>query len=94
MVTRLLLMRQDNLIILSKKPTLLKVFVRLLELTDARFHYYPIKSYQHLAKVLGFKTKSGVWKAINKLIKMGLISLERGFVKVPIRGYFDDMDFM
>lgn len=92
MVTRLLLMRQDNLITLSKKPTLLKVFVRLLELTDASFHYYPIKSYQHLAKVLGFKTKSGVWKAINKLAKMGLISLERGFVRVPIRGYFDDMD--
>lgn len=94
MVTRLLLMRQDNLITLSKKPTLLKVFVRLLELTDTSFYYYPIKSYQHLAKVLGFKTKSGVWKAINKLVNMGLISLERGFVRVPIRGYFYDMDFM
>ena len=85
MVMRILLIKQDNLITLSKKPTLLKVFVRLLELTDATFHYYPIKSYQHLAKVLGFKTKSGVWKAIN------LISLERGFVKIPIRGYFDEM---
>lgn len=91
MMTRILLMRQDNLITLSKKPKLLKVFVRLLELTDATFHMYPIKSYQHLAKVLGFKTKSGAWKAINKLVTMGLISIEHGFVKVPIRGYFDDM---
>ena len=87
----ILLIKHDNLITLSKKPTLLKVFVRLLELTDATFHYYPIKSYQHLAKVLGFKTKSGVWKAINKLVRMNLISLERGFVKIPIRGYFDEM---
>lgn len=92
MVTRILLIKQDNLITLSKKPKLLKVFVRLLELTDATFHYYPIKSYQHLAKVLGFKTKSGVWKAINKLVKMGLISLRYGFIRVPIRGYFNDID--
>ena len=90
MVTRILLIKQDNLITLSKKPKLLKVFVRLLELTDATFHYYPIKSYQHLAKILGFKTKSGAWKAINKLVKMGVISIERGFIRVPIRGYFDD----
>lgn len=92
MTTRLLLIKQDDLITLSKKPVLFKVYIKLLELTDPLWYGCQLRSYQYMAKVLGFKTKSGAWKAINKLIKMGLISLRNRFLEVPNRGYFYDMD--
>lgn len=78
-----------DLIMLSKHETLLEVYISLLIMSMDKFYIrYP--SYEFLKDKLGFKTRSGVWKALKKLEKMRLIKILDNKILIKNKGLYND----
>lgn len=68
---RLLLIHVEQLLKVLKNKRLAETYRKLL--TISHNNTIDFTSYEHLAKVLGYKTRSGCWKAVQELIKIGLV---------------------
>lgn len=66
------MVEQDKLCAILNDKGQLKVLKFLLNSTP---HSYTFNNYTTLAKKIGFKTKSGVWKAIQKLKDNNIIHI-------------------
>lgn len=68
---RLILLDEEKLKRLLKSKTLCRVYLKLLEVRTIKISL----SYNNNYKQFGFDTRSGFWKAIQKLVDIGLISI-------------------
>lgn len=80
---------QVDLLMLAEKPTLLDVYLSLLCWVGDDY-YIKFSSFDTLAKPLGFKTRSGVWKVLMKLKRMGLIEIASNKIYIKHRGLYYD----
>lgn len=80
---------QVDLLILAEKPTLLDIYLSLLCWIGDDY-CVKFSDFQSIAKPLGFKTRSGVWKALNKLQRMGLIEVNKNRIFIKGRGLYYD----
>lgn len=78
-----------DLIMLSKHKTLLEVYISLLIMSMDEF-YIQFPSFDFLKGRLGFKTRSGVWKALKKLERMRLIRILNNKILINNKGLYND----
>lgn len=78
---------QIDLIMLANKPTLLDTYVGLLTMIGDGW-CIKFRNFESLAKPLGFKTKSGIWKVLKKLERMELIAVLPNKIYIRRRGIY------
>lgn len=80
---------QADLLMLGNKPALMDTYLALLCWMGAEM-CIKFRNYDSLAKVLGFKTRSGIWKSLKKLERMGLIEIAPNRIYIKGRGLYYD----
>ena len=75
---------------LTKRPRLLRLYEQLLaEFIDVYYgviDYVAFTGYSTDCYYFGYESKSGLWKALNKLQKMGLIEIQKKEGKIIVKG--------
>ena len=74
-----------NLIQILSSKRVVRTLSKLLPLFGGSGYYY-FKSYDTLAKSLGYKNRSGVYKAIQQLVKLGVVILVDNCIILELKG--------
>lgn len=80
---------QADLLMLGNKPALMDIYLALLCWIGTEM-CIKFRNFDGLAKALGFKTRSGVWKSLKKLERMGLIEIASNRIYIKGRGLYYD----
>lgn len=75
---------------LTERPRLLRLYEQLLsEFIDVCYgviDYVAFTGYSTDYDYFGYESKSGLWKALNKLQNMGLIEIQKDKGKIIVKG--------
>lgn len=86
----LYMLTENQLFELFKNKRLQQIYYFLLK-NRSWSNCCHFKSYETLAKRLGYKNRSGIWKSLKKLEAMGLIQIEYKLIKLTNKGGFLDV---
>lgn len=80
---------QVDLLMLGNKPALMGTYLALLCWIGTEM-CIKFRNFDSLAKALRFKTRSGVWKSLKKLERIGLIEIASNSIYIKGRGLYYD----
>lgn len=86
----LYILTESQLFELFKNKRLQQIYQFLLSNRSWSNRFY-FKSYEALAKRLGYKNRSGIWKSLKKLETIGLIQIEYNLINLNNKGSFTDV---
>lgn len=83
----LYILTESQLFELLRNKRLQQIYYFLLKNRSWSNCFY-FKSYETLAKRLGYKNRSGIWKSLKKLEAVGLIEIDYNLIKLNNKGSF------
>lgn len=86
----LYMLTESQLLELFRNKRLQQIYYFLLSNRSWSNRFY-FKSYEALAKRLGYTNRSGIWKSLRKLETIGLIQIEFNIINLNNRGSFTNV---